>query len=161
LESEYRGEPITTQYSYLRTEEEKTFCIPKNVFIIGTMNDIDRSVESMDFALRRRFAWKEVSTEYSKTIIVNSELSEPLKTDALDHMSRLNILIADKSMLGSTAWQIGGAYFLKLANYQDNDSPFELLWQNHLLNLLFEYLRGYPNADDKLKLLKAAYDGVQ
>ena len=35
------------------------FYIPENVVIIGTMNDIDRSVESMDFALRRRFEWKE------------------------------------------------------------------------------------------------------
>lgn len=36
------------------------FYIPENVIIIGTMNDIDRSVESMDYALRRRFLWKEI-----------------------------------------------------------------------------------------------------
>ena len=36
---------------------------PKNVYIIGTMNDIDRSVESMDFAMRRRFAFKEITPE--------------------------------------------------------------------------------------------------
>ena len=41
------------------------FYVPENVYIIGTMNDIDRSVESMDFAMRRRFAWEEVTAEES------------------------------------------------------------------------------------------------
>lgn len=43
----------------------KPFLIPKNLYVIGTMNDIDRSVESLDFALRRRFGWREVSWEES------------------------------------------------------------------------------------------------
>ena len=62
----YRGikGKILTQYSNLIDEEsEKYFYIPENVYIIGTMNDIDRSVESMDFAMRRRFAWKEIKAE--------------------------------------------------------------------------------------------------
>ena len=46
---------------------EKGFYIPKNVIIIGTMNDIDRSVESMDFALRRRFVWREITVEEDET----------------------------------------------------------------------------------------------
>ncbi|MEE1059048.1 MAG: AAA family ATPase, partial [Treponema sp.] len=53
----YRGEKgrISTQYQNLVTsgEFQKGFFIPENVYIIGTMNDIDRSVESMDFAFRR------------------------------------------------------------------------------------------------------------
>ena len=44
----------------------------ENVYIIGTMNDIDRSVESMDFALRRRFSWIEVTAEESDIIIKNN-----------------------------------------------------------------------------------------
>ncbi|MCP1494582.1 5-methylcytosine-specific restriction endonuclease McrBC GTP-binding regulatory subunit McrB [Peribacillus frigoritolerans] len=39
---------------------ENGFFIPENVYIIATMNDIDRSVEAFDFALRRRFQWIEV-----------------------------------------------------------------------------------------------------
>lgn len=81
LETDKRGSEnrIQTQYANLHTynpEEgdyysedifEKGFYIPKNVIIIGTMNDIDRSVESMDFALRRRFVWREITVEEDET----------------------------------------------------------------------------------------------
>lgn len=75
LERDKRGKenPVQTQYSNLPTcftrenlpdyyEDcfEDGFFVPENVVVIGTMNDIDRSVESMDFAMRRRFVWKEV-----------------------------------------------------------------------------------------------------
>lgn len=65
IDSGYRGEKgkVKTQYSNLHDEEDvfsDGFYVPENVYIIGTMNDIDRSVESMDFAMRRRFAWIEV-----------------------------------------------------------------------------------------------------
>lgn len=75
LEADKRGKDnrVQTQYRNLETylpgkgwlagEEDifhDGFYIPKNVIIIGTMNDIDRSVESFDFALRRRFEWKEI-----------------------------------------------------------------------------------------------------
>lgn len=61
-------EPDTKDKNKSDTNEDKYnldvfadgFYIPENVYIIGTMNDIDRSVESMDFALRRRFIWKEI-----------------------------------------------------------------------------------------------------
>jgi hypothetical protein len=82
LEESYRGDTnrIQTQYSNLETYEidpngkaipiTKTndffndgFYIPDNLYIIGTMNDIDKSVESFDFALRRRFQWIEILTQ--------------------------------------------------------------------------------------------------
>ena len=49
---------VTTQYQNLVEDTDpfkKGFFVPENVYIIGTVNDIDRSVESMDFAMRRRF----------------------------------------------------------------------------------------------------------
>lgn len=57
----YRGRlgEISTQYANLHETDEKFF-IPENVYIIGTMNDIDRSVDSFDFAMRRRFRFIEI-----------------------------------------------------------------------------------------------------
>ena len=61
----YRGKDglIQTQYQNLINENNifhNGFYVPENVYIIGTMNDIDRNVESMDFAFRRRFTFKEI-----------------------------------------------------------------------------------------------------
>ena len=70
----YRGEKGRVQTQYQNIVEDgdifkKGFFVPENVYIIGTMNDIDRSVESMDFAFRRRFAFKEVSAEESQNML--------------------------------------------------------------------------------------------
>ena len=145
------------------------FYVPENVYIIGTMNDIDRSVESMDFAFRRRFAFYEVTAEDSKQMLwnhhswkdennnVDKKISNALPT--LDKkMTALNKEILDPKYGLSSAYQIGGAYFLKYNKYKDDESPFESLWKYHLEGLLFEYLRGKPNALELLKSLKDVYD---
>lgn len=103
LEADYRGEEITTQYSYLQGGSK--LVIPKNLYIIGTMNDIDRSVESMDFALRRRFVWREITAESSESIIDSANISVDLKAQAKIRMRNLNAEIL--KTFGSTAYQSG------------------------------------------------------
>jgi len=163
----YRGEngQVKTQYYNLWEKKDefggdRTFFIPENVYIIGTMNDIDRSVESMDFAMRRRFAFKEIqASDTIEMIKSNSHLKEsyPLIEE---RMRNLNYCILNIQGF-STAYQIGAAYFLKLANYLEEDKitnkSWEDLWNNHLQGLLFEYLRGLPNADKELQNLYRAY----
>ena len=163
----YRGEngQVKTQYYNLWGKKDefggdRTFFIPENVYIIGTMNDIDRSVESMDFAMRRRFAFKEIqASDTIEMIKSNSHLKEsyPLIEE---RMRNLNYCILNIQGF-STAYQIGAAYFLKLANYLEEDKltnkSWEDLWNNHLQGLLFEYLRGLPNADKELQNLYRAY----
>ena len=158
----YRGEKgrISTQYQNLVTsgEFQKGFFIPENVYIIGTMNDIDRSVESMDFAFRRRFSWIEVKA--SDTVdMLDSELSAELAEEAKKRMIRLNKAIWDekekKGIEGlNEAYHIGASYFLKLNNY---DGDFGKLWEYHIKDILQEYLRGSGN-EAKIAELKAAYD---
>lgn len=150
----YRGEKgrVDTQYQNMVEEGDvfkKGFYVPDNVYIIGTMNDIDRSVESMDFAMRRRFAWKEVTAEDSMQMLDGLADEEKLK----NRMRNLNAAILKINGLGK-AYQIGAAYFLKYEQYHD----FELLWEYHLDGLLREYLRGNRNVDDEMKKLKEAYD---
>ena len=152
IEQGYRGKPLSTQYSYITKTD---FNVPENVFIIGTMNDIDRSVESIDFALRRRFAWLEIeATEELFNRIVNN-LGER-QAQARTRYAKINAAIRDIPTLGK-AYQIGPAYFRKLENYQNLPDPFEALWNNHLLVLIREYLRGLPDAADVENTLKAAY----
>ena len=156
----YRGESgrVTTQYANLQTEEDvfkDGFYIPDNVYIIGTMNDIDRSVESFDFAMRRRFAWKEIKAE-DRLSMWEDQIGDWAE-EAKQRLITLNSAIEDIQGL-SAAYHVGPAYFLKLANY---DGDFDKLWTYHLESLLFEYLRGYPDANEQLAILKNAYDLVE
>lgn len=57
---EYRGEPVQTMYELNNSRE---MVLPKNLFIIGTMNTADRSVGHIDYAIRRRFAFKSVPAD--------------------------------------------------------------------------------------------------
>jgi len=194
----YRGKDgmVETQYQNMIEDGDtfkKGFFVPENVYIIGTMNDIDRSVESMDFAFRRRFAFKEVSAEESKEMLKSDdawgydENNNPKKpTDeviesiignkeknVIGKMNAINNLIWHKTIEGkqdenksieglSAAYHIGASYFLKLANYRNENGvydgeSFESLWNYHLKGLLYEYLRGMQNVDKKIDKLHEAY----
>src|SRR5690606_31586701 len=67
IDPSYRGlkGAVKTQYANMYEDTNETFYIPENVYIIGSMNDIDRSVESFDFAMRRRFTWLEITAQES------------------------------------------------------------------------------------------------
>lgn len=163
----YRGKEgkINTQYQNLIKENNifySGFFIPENVYIIGTMNDIDRSVESMDFAFRRRFTWAEVKAEDTQYML-DTELDAVLADEAKRRMDNLNAAIWSwdenkKVSKGinvlNEVYHIGASYFLKLKNY---GGDFESLWEYHLKGILQEYLRGSGN-EAKIAELKAAYD---
>lgn len=148
----YRGEKglVQTQYQNLVEDGDAFkggFYVPENVYIIGTMNDIDRSVESMDLAMRRRFTWQEITAAESAE---NMGLSDEIK----ERMKRLNKAVSEIEGLNSS-YHIGGAYFLKL---QTGEINAEELWNYHLRGLLFEYLRGTADAETRLAELKKAYN---
>jgi len=113
------------------------------------MNDIDRSVESMDFALRRRFIWKEITPVDTCSMLD----SLPCATEAKERMNRLNQAIAETDGLGA-AYMIGPAYFLKL---KKNGGDFAKLWDMSIKPLLKEYLRGFRKAPDILDKFEQAY----
>lgn len=159
----YRGEKgrIKTQYQNLVDEDDvfaKGFFVPENVYIIGTMNDIDRSVESMDFAMRRRFAFKEIKADDRIEMLTDTEkgLGENAE-EAIKRMQSLNKAIEGTEGL-SPAYDIGPAYFLKLKNY---DGDFQLLWDYHIEGVLREYLRGIDDDGKKYEKLKNAFFVVE
>lgn len=135
-----------------------TLVIPNNLYIIGTMNDIDRSVESMDFALRRRFAWYEVSAESSECIIDTKNINDQDKNTLKLSMRALNREIGneDDSTLDlrlGKEYQLGGALFAKFEKLNNYDS----LWNNVIKIILNEYLRGRNNREELLQDLEEIF----
>ena len=149
----YRGEKgrVSTQYANLHENDEK-FYIPENVYIIGTMNDIDRSVDTFDFAMRRRFRFVEVTAE-SQLSMLDDALGDKAE-EAKARLRNLNAKIEKVQELNSH-YHIGPSYFLKL---EEVDFDYELLWSDYLKPLLEDYLRGSYEEDEILNTLKKAYD---
>ena len=149
----YRGEKgsVSTQYANLHETDEK-FYIPENVYIIGTMNDIDRSVDTFDFAMRRRFRFVEITAESQLGM-----LDEVLGNEAQEAKIRLRNLNAEieKVQELNSHYHIGPSYFLKL---EEVNFDYELLWSDYLKPLLEDYLRGSYEEVETLANLKKAFD---
>lgn len=159
IEPSYRGEngKIKTQYQNLVDDDDifaDGFFVPENVYIIGTMNDIDRSVESMDFAMRRRFAFKEIKADDRVEMLTNAdkEISQ-YADEAIQRMRSLNKAIDETEGL-SSAYDIGPAYFRKIRYYEGD---FQQLWDYHIEGVIREYLRGIDESGEKFTKLKNAY----
>lgn len=148
----YRGRAgeISTQYSNLHSETDEKFYIPDNVYIIGTMNDIDRSVDSFDFAMRRRFRFIELKAN-ERIEMLASLKNEELRAEVIKRMTALNKEIVNVEDLNEN-YQIGASYFLKL-----NNLNFDQLWTDYLQPLLQEYIHGMYNEKGIMDRFAEAY----
>jgi len=148
----YRGRAgeVSTQYANLHDDPKEKFFIPENVYIIGTMNDIDRSVDSFDFAMRRRFRFIELKADDRLEMLDLLE-DEALKAEAIRRMSALNKEIANVEDLNEN-YQIGASYFLKLKTL-----TFEQLWTDCLQPLLHEYVQGMYDEEGIIDKFAKAY----
>ncbi len=157
LDADYRGANgrIATQYSALATDEtfyinedNDKFFIPSNVYIIGTMNDIDRSVEVFDFALRRRFAWHEVTAEdVMDKVLKEMGVDNALGNDYNDYVSKITTLnnSIDNTLKLNRHYHLGPSYFAKILLYLDGNDyqkAKQEVWDNHLSQILNEYVKG-------------------
>jgi len=159
---EYRGKSIDIPYF-------GNFTIPKNVYIIGTMNNVDKSLVTFDLALRRRFGFFKLMP---KLAVINNVLSETVEQESLEKYfnkcKNLNENIKTKLDLGAD-YQIGQAYFLKIRDFLNQEkiknnelqiiTSFELekLWIYNIEPLLEEYLGMIveeEGIESKLKELK-------
>ena len=170
----YRGKSgsVRTQYANIVTEANEfdkelgkeevgpwgNFFVPENVFIIGTMNDIDRSVESMDFAFRRRFAFYEILAKDTAPAIF-SELDDKDKELAKRAMEKLNETLENDFIGLTDAYHIGASYFAKVKLYsRQSKNKWSSLWKYHLKGTLYEYFRGEPDAIKKINYLEDVYN---
>ena len=181
IDPDYRGKKwkVRTQYSNMlkvQNDFDKVlgintnfgnFFVPENVYIIGTMNDIDRSVDNMDFAMRRRFTFVELKANECIGMLKNIPCNNNDVISVAEIKAKMdcinNTIYDEKTKKGlpglSSSYHIGGSYFSKLENYQKKtkDQAFEALWDNHLEPLLSDYLRGLPNLREELDEIKNNY----
>lgn len=152
------------------------FYIPQNIYIIGTMNDIDRSVEVFDLALRRRFHWVQIRAndymESSLEEIFNTKIgpdtdagidTKTLATKLSDKVKNMNGIITDdkyKQFGLSEAYHIGAAYFKNLSRSY-TEEELGNIFEFKIVPLLREYTRGHNSEqvdnfieDCKKELLK-------
>lgn len=163
--SEDVSNKVDTQYSSLIEDKDNDpfqhgFYIPENVYILATMNEIDRSLEAMDFAFRRRFSWLTVNVQDTlNEIIVNSVLDD-CTNSVSKHMSEieksfneLNKLI--KKNLGPD-YMLGGSYLTSLKNSSKTSVKTlkEELWNNHLEPIIKDYIKG---SEDKIEDYKSKF----
>jgi 5-methylcytosine-specific restriction endonuclease McrBC GTP-binding regulatory subunit McrB len=177
IDVDYRGDKgkISTQYSSCATEDtffidtkEDKFFIPSNVYIIGTMNNIDRSVEIFDFAMRRRFAWYEVKADEVMAKVleamgVDQKLGDNYK-DYCEKIKALNEAIVSELNL-TRHYHIGPAYFAKINLYMDTPEDYtealKEVWYNHICQILNEYARNKRGSDDNIKEMYNGFCGIK
>ncbi|MBO2457273.1 McrB family protein [Actinomadura violacea] len=130
---EYRDQPINLLYA---PEDDKGFTLPKNVFIIGTMNTADRSIALVDAAMRRRFWFTELHPDEPPT---DGMLAQWLKNEGLpDEPARL--LAELNSRIDDRDFRIGPSYLMREG--VDDDVMLERIWRTQIIPLLEEHHYG-------------------
>lgn len=112
---------------------KESFSVPSNLYIIGTMNTTDRSVGSIDYAVRRRFAF--VTLEADRNKVPDKDDSDDLFNDARDLFDAVrNFLDQSKCDMDIEDLMVGHSYFMA-----KNADCLKLKWQYEILPLLMEY----------------------
>ena len=137
---------VTLPYS------KELFSVPKNLYIIGTMNTTDRSTGTIDYALRRRFAFVTLKSDSS---VIEKHYTEPtLKSQALALFDNIEKFIEEKQCgdLGIDDLMVGHSYFMSASKEELQDKM-----EYEVLPLIAEYINdGILNVSSKEK--EAAFE---
>ncbi len=152
------------------------FSIPRNVFFIGMMNDVDKSIDSFDLALRRRFSWKKYEFDENALLVylfekydgktdyenLNSEI-----TRFINNVNNLNKYISEGLNLGDS-YKFGHSFFMKITTIKRPEDicnrrkvlfhkkDIETLFNKYLATTLTEYLRSlYSDKEIETNVEKA------
>lgn len=121
---------ITLPYS------KDPFKVPGNVYLLGTMNTADRSIEALDTALRRRFTFKEIPPQPG--IIAEEGLCDEGKVEGIDLVAMLKAINQRIEKLIDKDHMIGHSYFLNVETFDD----LKFVFFNKIIPLLQEYFFG-------------------
>ena len=133
--------------AYEIDNNEVRFGVPKNVFFIGMMNDVDKSIDAFDLALRRRFKWIRKDCDYE---VIEEETRFKVK-DQFNNIGqyvkaceKLNDYISKDLGLGKS-YEFGHSFFMKISDIAKRkditNNNIEVLFNLYLRPTLKEYLR--------------------
>lgn len=175
LERSYRDKPgddwqnrklFSTQYSsYVKTlnkeEKEKLayeisdegdvlFGVPENLYFIGMMNNVDKSIDSFDLALRRRFRWQYMACNYDVLDDIRNAKGDEYENieEYKAACEKLNTFISDSKHLAlGKSFEFGHSLFMQISNLEKSknikEKNMDLLFNDFLKPTLVEYLRSY------------------
>jgi 5-methylcytosine-specific restriction protein B len=162
---EYRGEEIDLQYKeFDEASQFGTLTIPKNLFVIGTMNTADRSIILFDAALRRRFSfiplfpdydllaqWLDIDkafdeTEFYAKLAAAQDDKTKNKILSVLALEKINSALTANVSIGREK-QIGHTYLFELQEHPDR---FKKVWKQEILPLIEEYYFETPQEIEKM-----------
>lgn len=141
---EYRDDDsMESMYEF---EGKRNIKLPKNLYIIGTMNTADRSVGHIDYAIRRRFAFVDILPD--ETVITNDKAKNLFKKVA-------NLFTSEylSSDFQRNDVQIGHSYFIV-----KNDSELQTKWQYEIKPILNEYIKDGILLSEAQEVVDSLYD---
>lgn len=134
---------------YKKVNGEVVFGIPFNIHFIGIMNDVDRSIDAFDLALRRRFKW---ITKYCDYEVINDILIDKVGDQDnvkafVDSCEALNDFICTKGLKLGKNYEIGHSFFLKITEQINSrskkitDKKKKSVFENYIAGTIKEYIR--------------------
>jgi len=132
---EYRNRAVELQSG-------STFEIPSNVYLIGTMNTIDKSIALVDYALRRRFSFLALEAVHNGKSVLLRKWLDKKRIKKADEVERLFIALNNLVSAKDEALTIGHSYFMaKEAEEAGEFSPelLNFIWKYNIIPLVKEY----------------------
>ena len=150
LEPDKRSAQFALPLTYSENAMER-FYIPPNLHLIGTMNTADRSLAPMDFALRRRFAFIELSAQFGEKFQQHLEslgIDNSLLEKITEQIPKINAQIVADPYLGK-GFEIGHSFFCHKDPTEDDATWFQLIIETEIGPLLASYWPDQPERVEK------------
>ena len=153
IEADKRGPEYAVPLIY-RNENEPSFFVPPNLYLIGLMNLADRSLAMVDYALRRRFVFVTLKPQYESELfrqwLLERSMDAALVQLIMERMTELNLQIKEDPLLGEN-YQLGHSFFLPRGdNFAGLDRDwYEGVVRTEIVPLLREYWFDNPKKADQ------------
>ena len=140
------------------TYSQLDFTVPSNLYIIGTMNTTDRSVGTIDYAIRRRFAFKTLESDRSVIQEWDGFEDENVREKSLKLFDSVKKFLEDNKVdMDIKDMMVGHSYFLA-----ENLVDLDMKWQYEILPLIQEYFKdGIIKTEPKQVSIQEFVDPVE